>query len=162
MKLFRVVAIASAIIVGLTLVAVAGANLTSVNDPADDQASGGKQNDLINGTAGHAGRKLVHTASFDVNKSNDPPELLIRSRGKRYVVREFQDAAQVIRVRTGKVTGFARLVLADDNTWRFDFRRRAIGRPKLGYGWALLVPGQGDQPDPDRLPDTGLIRHNLG
>jgi len=138
------------------------ANLTTVVDPVGDQTSGGKQNDLVEATAGHAGRKLVHTASVDAAKSNAPPELLIRSRHKLYFIFSTPGGGIVTKSPTGAVTGRAKIVQADDNTWRFVFRRRAVGRPRLGYRWAVAYGGAHDQPDSDRLPDKGFIRHKFG
>jgi len=142
-KLFALIAAVTLGVAGL-----AAANTKSVNDKQEQ-----KDNalDIKSASAGHSGKKLKHEVElWDKVPQTFHGQVCTDIVSRRVEIgtpqqpdygayaicikNKQQDRVEVIQMQTQKVKGHARVKYPDENTVRFVFRKKAIGKPKK-YFW---------------------------
>ena len=121
--------------------------------------------DFVSGTQRHIGKRgLIHTVTVagKVDEKEFPLLYLHRGGSKtgapHYLATVDDSGPAVINLATGARKPL--LVSIDDaeeqiNTYRYAFRKGAIGKPKRKYGWNFAWP------DGDIFPNDGYAIHNL-
>jgi hypothetical protein len=157
-----------ALAAGLGVFAIAGTGLAdkrTITD-AEGDINGSIHEDFVSGTQGHAGKRgLVHTATV-AGKADEKnfPVLVLNTKGGKdsgpeYAARvdENGQAAVVNLVADGQKPLTATVGTEElDNTYRYEFSKAAIGKPKKGYFWRFEFP------DGDIMPNDGWAKHRLG
>ena len=178
----KLVVLIAAVTLGVAGLAIA--NTKSINDK---QEQADNDLDIKSASAGHAGRKLKHEVELwdrvpahfhgqvcaDISSRrgmNGEPDFgayAICIKNKQ------QERVEVIQMQTQKVKGHAKVKYPDENTVRFVFRKKAIGKPDK-YFWRADTffsssSNRGECPrDPqgyscfDSAPDPGNeVKHRL-
>jgi hypothetical protein len=159
--------IAAAVVAATGLLAIASngfADNRTITDAEGDVTSAPPHRDFVSGTQSHIGKKvLVHTATVAGNADDkDFPLLQINTKGTKT-----SDAEYLAYVSEGgpvvqnNVTGATKPLLVaigegeQVNTYRYAFRKSAIGKPKKKYGWRFIFL------DDDAMPNDGYAIHRL-
>lgn len=131
---------------------------------AEGDLNGSPHQDFVSGTQSHAGKKgLVHTATVAGKADEkDFPLLNINTKGNRtsppeYLASVTEGGPVVTNLATGATRPLAVSIGTEElvNTYRFAFRKGAIGKPEKKYGWQFVYP------DEDAMPNDGYAIHRL-
>jgi hypothetical protein len=137
-----------ALIAAVTL-GVAGLAFANTKSVDDQQEQADNALDIKSASAGHSGRKLKHEVElWDKVPQNFHGQVCTDVQSQRgapsgqpdlgafaiCIKNKQQDRVDVIQMATGKVKGHAKVKYPDENTVRFVFRKRAIGKPSK-YFW---------------------------
>jgi len=176
--------IASIAAVTLGVAGLAVANTKSVTDKQEQEDNA---LDIKSASAAHSGKKLKHEVElWDKVPQTFHGQVCTDVTGRRgggtdFDLRNFaiciknkqQERVDVVQISTGKVKGHARVKYPDENTVRFVFRKKAIGKPNK-YFWRADTfysspSKKGDCPKSsqgyscfDSAPDPGNeVKHRL-
>jgi hypothetical protein len=132
---------------------------------AEGDLNGSPHQDFVSGTQAHAGKKILVNTATVAGKADekDFPQLYINTKGKRttgpeYIGQVTDAGPAMVNVATGEARRLFVSIGEDElvNTYRFAFRKAAIGKPKRKYGWSFVYP------DDDVMPNDGYAIHRLG
>ena len=158
---------AAAVAAGLGVFAIAGTGLAdkrTITD-AEGDVNGSIHEDLVSGTQSHAGKRgLVHTATV-AGKADEKryPVLYLNTTGGKdsgpeYAARVDENGqAAVVNLVADGAKPLAASIGADElsNTYRYQFTKGAIGKPKGKYFWRFEFP------EGDLMPNDGWAKHRL-
>ena len=163
--------IAAAAVAATGLLALAGngfADKRTITDAEGDVISAPPHRDFVSGTQSHVGKKgLFHTATV-AGKADEKefPRLQINTKGPRTSENEYlalvtDTGPVVINEATGATRPLAVSIGEGEqvNTYRFAFRKGAIGKPKKKYGWRFVFETESGVED--AMPNDGYAIHRL-
>jgi hypothetical protein len=175
------------LVIAAAMLGVAGLAIANTKSVNDKQEQADNDLDIKSASAGHSGRKLKHeVVLWDKVPEQFHGQVCADVTSRRGFASEpdfgayaiciknkQQERVEVIQMQTQKVKGHARVKYPDENTVRFVFRKKAIGKPGK-YFWRadtfFSSSGKsGDCPkDPqgyscfDSAPDPGdEVKHRL-
>lgn len=145
-------------VMSLLIPIAALADRTTIDDPVGDVllTNGLSSVDISGATAKHDGRRLVHVVRSHRAFDSEAPEraacVEITADGELYSI-GCKSFTQV--ERDGLFTGSLETTRPNGRTIRYEFGKRAIGRPDK-YRWRALMHDEADV-----APDIGTVKHKL-